>query len=559
MCIYIPSCFYIDYKMKIHSTLISSFFIFHFSLFALNALAQERTVELTDPNESCTSIAVGKKVTTDGSVITSATCDGVSRTWMEFIPAQDWADTAKVEIYYDIRHTDSKLDRLGVVLKGTIPQAQHTNAYLSNGYPCMNEKQVAMGETTIMGRRELVNPKGMFHIEDVQALGLQRASTAREAIKVMGELAEKYGYGDIGECLTVADKNEIWFFEIYGTGKDGDDDGIGAMWVAQRIPDDHVTVSANSARISTVDFDDNENFMTSTNLREKTQKLGLWDGKEEFKFWKVMNGDRHKPYTIRDFFVLSSFAPSLNLTMDMDELPLSVKPDKNISFADVTKMLRETYEGTEYDMTADWIVNEKKRHRDGTEVDTTYKSPLAQNWLTRDMMNLINSQRPADNKMKNWRTISVVWCAYSFVAQLRDWLPDPVGGVCWWSNDNPGQSPRVPLFAGQTDVPESFKISGHKSYVPNSALWIYRRANRLAQVSWGYGRTLIEPAVLSYEQKGADEMPMVEQKVTSLINEGKEEEAKQYLTQYSFDFINSTLQTWQEIEAKLWHKFGRGF
>ena len=178
--------------------------------------------------------------------------------------------------------------------------------------------------------------------------------------------------------------------------------------------------------------------------------------------------------------------------------------------------------------------------------------------MTNDMFEFLNAQR-GEKKIEKQRTISVVWCAYSFVIQCRDWLPDEVGGVCWWSEDNPGESPRVPLFAGMTDVPESFKVCGHKRYRPDAALWTYRRTNRLAQVSWGHGRKLIEPAVLSFEQKAADEMPLIENKVSALIREGKKDEARAYLTRYSFDFIYSTLRCWEEMEGQLWHKFGRGF
>ena len=174
------------------------------------------------------------------------------------------------------------------------------------------------------------------------------------------------------------------------------------------------------------------------------------------------------------------------------------------------------------------------------------------------MFEFLNAQR-GEKKIEKQRTISVVWCAYSFVIQCRDWLPDEVGGVCWWSVDNPGESPRVPLFAGMTDVPESFKVCGHKRYRPDAALWTYRRTNRLAQVSWGHGRKLIEPAVLSFEQKAAAEMPLIENKVSVLIREFKKDEAQAYLTRYSFDFIYSTLRCWEEMEGQLWHKFGRGF
>ena len=525
------------------------------SFAAFSLAAQERVVELTNPDESCTSIAVGKQATVDGSVMTSQTCDGTSRTWMEVVPAQDWPDTAKVDFYWDIRHTESKNDRLGVIYKGSIPQVAHTFAYLNTGYPCMNEKQLAMGETTIVGRKELIDPKGLFHIEDLQGIALQRCATAREAVALMGQLAEQYGYRDGGECLTVADKNELWFFEITGAGPEE----RGALWVAQRIPDDHVTVSANTPRISDVDFDDPDRFLYSKDLKKKARKLGFWDGKEPFKFWKIIHEPDKKPYTIRDFFVLNALAPSLHLTMEMDELPLSVKPDRKVSLAEVNRLLRETYEGTEWDMTKDMLITKKVKGEDGVERDTTYKSPLAQNWMTNDMFDFLNAQRGKENQIEKQRTISVVWCAYSFVIQCRDWLPDEVGGVCWWSEDNPGQSPRVPLFAGMTDVPESFKVCGHKRYRPDAALWTYRRTNRLAQVSWGHGRKLIEPAVLSFEQKAADEMPLVEAKTVALLNEGKREEAQAYLTRYSFDFIYATLRCWEEMEAQLWHKFGRGF
>ena len=520
----------------------------------VSLFAQERVVELTNPNESCTSIAAGKLATTDGSVMTSQTCDGTSRTWMEVVPAQNWSDTAKLDLYWDLRHTESKNDRLGVKLKGSIPQVPYTFAYLNTGYPCMNEKQLAMGETTIVGRKELRNPKGLFHIEDLQGIALQRCSTAREAVLLMGRLAEQYGYRDGGECLTVADKRELWFFEITGAGPED----MGALWVARRIPDDHVTVSANTPRISDVDFGDKDNYMYSEGLKEKARKLGYWDGKEPFKFWKVIHETGKKPFTIRDFFVLKTLAPSLNLTMDMEELPLSVKPEQNVSLADMNRLLRETYEGTEWDMTKDMMVTKKIKDKDRTERDTIYKSPLAQNWMTNDMFEFLNAQR-GEKKIEKQRTISVVWCAYSFVIQCRDWLPDEVGGVCWWSEDNPGESPRVPLFAGVTDVPERFKVCGHKRYRPDAALWTYRRTNRLAQVSWGHGRKLIEPAVLSFEQKAADEMPLIENKVSALIREGKKDEAQAYLTRYSFDFIYSTLRCWEEMEGQLWHKFGRGF
>ena len=171
--------------------------------------------------ESCTSLMVGRLASADGSVMTSHTCDGVSHTWVSMEPAADHPEGAMHKIYKGMRWTKFKGDTTGVKCVGEIPQAPHTYAYIDTGYPCMNEKQLAMGETTTDGKRELVNKDGLFQIEELERIALQRCSTARQAIALMGSLAEEYGYGDWGECLTVIDTKEAWLFEIYGSGKSG--------------------------------------------------------------------------------------------------------------------------------------------------------------------------------------------------------------------------------------------------------------------------------------------------------------------------------------------------
>lgn len=191
-------------------------------------------------------------------------------------------------------------------------------------------------------------------------------------------------------------------------------------------------------------------------LQVKTKKLGLWDGHFPFKFLKIIHTPGKKPFCIRDFFVLNELAPSLNLSMDNDELQLLVKPDQKVSLADVNRLLRETYENTEWNMTKDMMITKWLKDKDGSERYMVYKSPLAHNRMTADMVDFLNCQRR--DSIDKQRTVSVVWCAYSFVIQFRDWLPDAIGGVCCWSEDNPGQSHSVPLFAGQTDVSESFKV-----------------------------------------------------------------------------------------------------
>ena len=176
----------------------------------------------------------------------------------------------------------------------------------------------------------------------------------------MGSLAEKYGYGDSGECLTVADKNEVWQFEIVGIGKDK----IGAAWVAKRIPDDHVGVSANIPRIGRIDRKDKD-MMASANVEKVARENGLWDGKGEFVFWKAFNTDyaNGKNFNDREFFILNYLAPSLHLSYDMEELPFSVKPEKLVDIREVMALYRETYEGTDFDMTRNVKLARSAKHR----------------------------------------------------------------------------------------------------------------------------------------------------------------------------------------------------
>ena len=302
--------------------------------------------------ESCTSIMVGRLASTDGSVITSHTCDGVSHTWISMEPAVDHKKGDVFEVFKGLRHTKFKGDTTGVKKVGEIPEVRHTYAYVNTGYPCLNEKQLAMGESTFTGPDTLINKDAMFLIEELSRLALMRCDNARDAIRLMGETAEKYGYGDTGECLTVADKNEVWAFEIVGCGRDK----VGAVWVAQRVPDDEVSISCNIPRIGKIDRSDKDHFMASDNVEAVAKEYGLWDGQGDFVWFKAYNVPRAKGknFAIRDWFVFNELAPSLGLSMDDPDLPFSIKPEHKVSAREVFKLLRGTYEGTEYDMCKDW-------------------------------------------------------------------------------------------------------------------------------------------------------------------------------------------------------------
>lgn len=489
--------------------------------------------------QSCTSIMVGRLASTDGSVITSHTCDGRYRTWAYMEPAADHAPGTMHKVLRGTMQTKFHGDTAGVKIMGEIPQAAHTYAYLNTAYPCLNEKQLAIGETTFGGPDTLINEAGWFTIEELQRVALQRCDNARDAVILMGSLAEEYGYGDGGECLTVADKNEIWQFEIVGIGKDK----IGAAWVAQRVPDDEIAVSANIPRIGEMRRSDKDNFMASDNVEQVAKDNGLWDGKGKFIFWKAYNCDyaKGRNFHDREYFILNHFAPSLGLTYDMDELPFSVKPDKKVDVRDIMAMYRETYEGTDFDMTQNVLLArpETKNHPADTVI-----SPVANPWLTTTMRNTLNTIAPGTIDFR--RTVAVAWCAYSHVTQLRSWLPDEVGGVCWFSVDNPGQSPRIPIFCGTTELPEQFEICGQKQYVPDCILWQFRRANKLATVSWQSTKEGFNENILYLEEMAIEGMP--DQGVSSSI-----------LNAYTSFIYEESVKIWKKMEGDYWVKFGMGF
>lgn len=508
--------------------------------------------------EACTSIMVGKNASADGSVMTSHTCDSWYRTWIGCVAPKDYPHDTITSVYEGRMHTEYPNSKDGVKEKGQIPQVSHTYRFLDTAYPCLNEHQLAMGETTFTGRDTLRNPEGMFMIEELQRIALERCTTARDAIKLMGELIKKYGYGDSGECLTIADPKEVWIFEVLGEGKKKK----GGVWAAVRIPDGDIAVSANISRIGKIDFKDSDNYMASDNVLDVAKNLGLWDGKEEFSFWKAYSGVNYlkepKNYSVRELYIMQQLAPSANLTEDMEELPISVTPDKKVSVEDVARLLASYYEGSDKNLSGRLIVkNDKKKADDGDEVPDSVVSVRANPWMRPDEIMVYEAM--GDSLMHNIRTVSVSWCAYSTIIQCRDWLPDAIGGVAWIALDNPGQSPRFPVFAGTTELPKLLSVCGQHRKREDSALWRFREPNRLATIRWGNSRKTLEPARDHFLNKGLDEMPWMEKHYQALIDEGKEQEAAALLTDYTRDFFGGTILKWDELRDQYWYDNWRGF
>ena len=509
---------------------------------------------------SCTSIMVGKNASADGSVMTSHTCDSWYRTWMRMVPPQDYKNDTITAIYDGRMHTQSADDSTKVHLKGVIPQVRHTYRFLDTAYPCLNEKQLGIGETTISGRDTLRNKQGMFMIEELARIALERCATAREAIQLMGDLVKQYGYGDSGECLTIADKNEVWIFEVFGEGPKK----IGGVWAAVRIPDDEIAVSANISRIDKLDLNDADHYMASENVFEVAKKLKLWDGKSEFSFWRAYSGGNYfgekKNYSVREFYIMNELAPSANLCDTVENLPLSVRPDNKVSAEQVMRLLGSYYEGTSKNLSGrNKIPNPKRKDKEGNLVENepdSIVSPFSNPWMRPDEINMYYAM--GDSVMKNIRTVSVPWCAYSTVIQLRSWLPDEVGGVAWIALDNPGESPRFPIFAGTTELPMMLGICGQHVDRDDAALWHFRKANRLATVRWGNYRKQLEPLRDYFIEKGQRELPFVEQTWQDLQKEDAKK-AELMLNGYTADFFNATVARWDELARKLWRQTWTGF
>jgi dipeptidase len=515
-----------------------------------------------DGSDSCTSIMVGRQASADGSVITCHTCDGNYRTWLNIVPRQKHAQGSTNKIFWGTLHTESAWDSRGRIQKGEIPQVEETYAYLNTAYPCLNEKQLAIGETTIGGRAELLNDEGWFLIEELERVALERCKTARDAIGLIGELVKKYGYGDHGECITIADPKEVWHFEIFGAGPAQ----AGAVWAAVRIPDDHVGVSANIPRISQIDLKDPDHYMASDNVFALAEEMGWWKSGDPFKFWKAYSG--RKPFSDREYYILSTLAPALNLKQDAEELPFSVKPAKQLAAGDIMKYYRETYAGTDFDMTRNLMVPKSRPRARGEKKPETdekppemVKSPVASAWMGNDMAILLNALKPGTVDFR--RTIAIAACSYSEIIQCRSWLPDEIGGVAWFSFDNPAQSPRIPIFAGVLSLPKSFEVDSQHRYQADSASWAFRKTNRLATIKWGATRKNVEDAIADFETRAFDELPSIEKIALQQLNSGDPEQARlkcrQFLTRYTNDFARAAIDKWSELGDTFWGLYARGF
>ncbi len=379
---------------------------------------------LVAESRACTSIMVGCKASIDGSVMTSHTCDSHDGSSEIFIiPAKKHAPSEQVLLTRRQPDNSGPMKRQSRKPTGSIPQVPETFGYIAGEYGIMNDHQLAIGESTFEGRKELQSDKGLIDCDTLTRLMLERAKTARQAIRIAGELLEKYGWCDKGEALTLADTREVWLLEIVGPGKDA----VGAVWAAQRVPDDHVSIVANGSRIGRIDLGKPDFFMASKNVFTAAEKLGYWNPKSDkpFCFYAAYSPESRTDFatTRREWRVLDLLAPSLHLPPNANNFPFSVKPEKPVAAEKIMELFRDTFEGTDFDVTKNLTVT--------NDAGQTVKSPLANPFMPYDMDKMLRI-----NGGWGWRgerCIARWFCNYVTVTQSRGWLPRRSAGWCGWA------------------------------------------------------------------------------------------------------------------------------
>ena len=482
---------------------------------------------------ACTNFIASPGATADGSAIITYTCDGEFHPILRRIPAADHEPGAM----QTITHWN------GEVL-GEVAYPAHTYAVVN----LMNEHQVAIGETTTGGREELINRDGVLHYWHLMRLTLQRSATAREAVETMGQLVKEYGYRSSGESYAISDPDETWIMEMVGPGPNPAPDGPGAYWVALRVPDGYVSAFANMGRIGEFPTDDDDECLYSPGMAEFAASQGWYDpdGGAPFNWRKAFHPATPQGlrYTAtRVWSLLRRCAPSQTFPtdyhrgdIDADPYPLWIKPDKKLSVADVFALMRDHYEGTDYDMTQG--------------VDA---GPYGNPYRWRPMGFEI------DGRQYTWeRPISTQQTGFSMVCQSREWLPDPVGGVSWYGVDDTWFTCYVPLYCGITDVPEAYATGSLSQFSWDSAWWVFNFVSNYAGLKYSYMIEDIQAVQSELEGKALALQPAIDAAAEHLLDDDPAQ-AISYLTDYSLQNAESVVDRWRDLAEHLLTRYNDGY
>ena len=424
----------------------------------------------------CTSIMVGCKASTDGSVMTSHTCDSHDNsTDLRIVPAAKHKPGDQRLVTRWEADNGGPMKRTICKPIGQIPQVPETFGYIAGIYGIMNDHQLAIGESTFGGRDQLVSQKGLIDCDNLTRLMLERQNGPRghphrrRADRAVRLVRRGRGIDHRRHQGSLADGDRR-------AGKGA----VGAAWAAQRIPDDHVSVVANGSRIGEIDLKNPDFFMASKGVFKVAEQLGCWDpkGGQPFRFYEAYSPNSRYEVNItrREWRVLDLLAPSLRLHPNRNHFPLSVKPEKPVGPEKIMELFRDTFEGTSFDMTSDLTITD--------ESGKTVKSPLANPFPPYELNKMLRLR--SANAHYGERCLARFFCIYATVTQSRGWLPDPVGGIVWLGYGNPAMLTYVPIYAGVSDLPEDFKTDGHLTgFSRRSAWWAFKRVATISAHRWG--------------------------------------------------------------------------
>ncbi|MFW6095468.1 MAG: dipeptidase [Bacteroidota bacterium] len=530
-------------------------------LFAISILGFSYTTA-----EACTIIVVGKKASKDGSVIISHTdCGDDSR--IRVVPGSQFDKGSMAPVHWGIQRVDLPLDDFGEVI-GQIPQVEETYTYIHSAYPHINEHQLAIGESTMSMKEELKFDRDegdqIMTIEQAQIFALQRCTKAKEAVELIGELMEKYGFlpSCIGESesLVIADAEEAWILEVLGVGpgwkKESDEPG--AIWAAKRVPDDHALVLPNWSIIKEIDTT-NADCMASSNYKAFAIEKGWYnpEGNKPFVWQKVYSPTPREWATGRFWLFYSEVAPNytkwpereltspfdtqndyIQYVEDLDMYPFSLKPEMELGVEDVMEFQRSVGKGTIYDMSEDpdWYIP--------GEDGKMEKSPLATPFPRNDMRKLLDITHRRN----------VARGGYGMICQLRSWLPDAIGGVYWVYQDNQTIGPYAPIYAGVTEINSLYKTYNPEQFDENSARWNYDFVDNLMYLKWQEAWKDVKPVRDSLEQATFEEMKEIDRKAAQLYKEDPEL-AEEFITNYSSKKMEELVKAYKDLRNELITKY----
>lgn len=472
------------------------------------------------------------------SMITYAADSHVLYGELYFRPAADYPPGTMLDVYeWDTNR-----------FLGRIPQVSHTYSVVGN----MNEHQVAIGETTYGGRYELVDTTGIVDYGSLMYITLQRARTAREAIKIMGELVEKYGYHSSGESFSIADPNEVWILEMIGKGttlvtQDGRtfNRDKGAVWVAVRIPDGYVSGHANQARIRQFPLDDPENCLYAPDVISFAREKGYYQGPdEEFSFSDTyapvdFSGARFCDIRVWSFFkdINSDMQQYYDYVKGEDlenRMPLFIKPNRKLSNKDLMNFMRDHLEGTELDMSKD-----------------AGAGPFGLPYRWRPLTWEYNGKTYV-----NERATATQQTGFSFVAECRPMKPDWLGGILWFGIDDAASTTYVPMYCGMTRVPESYAVGNGDllTYSETSAFWAFNFVSNFTYLRYNVMIKDVQKVQTELESKFITEVAAIDA-AAEVLNETDPDLAREFITNYSVNMGDYTVRRYKELGQFLLVKY----